>query len=242
VKRILKALGLSKKILWLLERSGKTVAKKLIYVGTSQVSWKNTRAYAYGTSGVRINLKGRDQFGIVEPGAEYESLRDEIARGLMDIEDEGGNKIMKAVYRVEDLYGQSGISEAPDLFFDFRDDRFYSTHDSVTDTSSFLEKGPEWRQGDHRIDGIFAISGRGVAPGLVLEADIEDILPTILFIEDLPLSDKFDGTIIKDAFTEEFIRERKTQDKQFFERGQVESVDTDEGDEVIDRLKGLGYI
>jgi predicted AlkP superfamily phosphohydrolase/phosphomutase len=242
VKRVLKALGLSKRILRLLERSDRTVAKKLIYVGTSQVSWKKTRAYAYGTSGIRINLKGRDQYGIVEPGAEYENLRQEIAQKLMDIEDGSGHKVMKAVYRVEDLYGTPNIPEAPDLFFDFRDDRFYSTHDSVTDTPVFLDKGYEWRQGDHRIDGIFALSGRGVAPGRILKANIEDILPTILYVEDLPLSDQFDGSIITDAFTDEFRAERKTQDKRIFERGEVESSDSDKGDEVIDRLKGLGYI
>jgi predicted AlkP superfamily phosphohydrolase/phosphomutase len=242
VKRILKALGLSKRILWLLEKSDKTVAKKLIYVGTSQVSWRKTRAYAYGTSGIRINLKGRDQYGTVEPGEEYEKLREEIARGLMDLKDENGNKIVKVVYRVEDLYGVSNIPEAPDLFFDFHDDHFYSTHDTITDMPSFLDKGYTWRQGDHRIDGVFALSGRGVAPGRVLTANIEDILPTILFIEDLPLSDQFDGRVMTDAFTDEFLAQRKSQAKRHFQRGDVESSDTDKGDEVIDRLKGLGYI
>jgi predicted AlkP superfamily phosphohydrolase/phosphomutase len=225
-----------------LEKSDKMVAKKLIYVGTSQVSWRRTKAYAYGTSGVRINLKGRDQYGIVEPGREYERLREEIARRLMDLKNEKGEKIMKAVYRVEDLYGVSDIPEAPDLFFDFRDDRFYSTHDTITQTPSFLDRGYAWRQGDHRIDGIFALAGRGVSPGRILTADIEDILPTILFIEDLPLSDDFDGRIIKDAFTDEFLARRISRDKAHFQRGEVESSDSDEGDEVIDRLKGLGYI
>ena len=242
VKRILKALGLSKRVLRVLEKSDKVVAKKLIYVGTSQVSWRKTRAYAYGTSGIRINLKGRDQYGIVEPGEEYERLREEITGRLMDLENEKGEKIMKAVYRVEDLYGVSDIPEAPDLFFDFRDDRFYSTHDTITQTPAFLDKGYAWRQGDHRIDGIFTLAGRGVSPGRILTADIEDILPTILFIQDLPLSDDFDGRIIRDAFTDEFLARRASRDKTHFQRGEVESSDSDEGDEVIDRLKGLGYI
>jgi predicted AlkP superfamily phosphohydrolase/phosphomutase len=149
---------------------------------------------------------------------------------------------MKAVYRVEDLYGVSNIQEAPDLFFDFRDENFHSTFDSITDSPVFLDKGHKWRQGDHRIDGVVALAGRGVAPGRILTANIEDILPTILFIQDLPLSDQFDGKIIRGAFTDEFIAERKPQDQRFFERGNVTSCDTDEGDEVIDRLKGLGYI
>jgi hypothetical protein len=63
-----------------------------------------------------------------------------------------------------------------------------------------------------------------------------------MFIENLPLSDNFDGKIIREAFTEEFISQRKPPDKRFFKRTEVESSDAVDGDEVIDRLKGLGYI
>jgi hypothetical protein len=87
-----------------------------------------------------------------------------------------------------------------------------------------------------------ALAGSGIAPGRIITADIEDLLPTIMFIEDLPLSDDFDGKIIRGAFTEDFITKRKAPDKRFFERTEVESSDADEGAEVIDRLKGLGYI
>ena len=105
-----------------------------------------------------------------------------------------------------------------------------------------MDGGYTWRQGDHRRDGVVALAGRGIAPGRTITADIEDLLPTIMFVEDLPLSDNFDGKIIREAFTDDFIAQRKAQDKRFFERTEVESSDTDEGDEVIDRLKGLGYI
>jgi hypothetical protein len=86
------------------------------------------------------------------------------------------------------------------------------------------------------------LAGDGIARGKTITADIEDILPTILFVQDLPLSDNFDGKIIKEAFTEEFISKRKPQDRRFFERGEVEASEEDQGEEVIDRLKGLGYI
>lgn len=242
VKRILKALRLSKLLLRFLERSGKTVAKKLIYVGTSNVSWKNTRAYVYSTAGIRINVRGRDQFGIVEPGEEFRALREEIRQKLLEMTDENGTKIMKGVYTPEELYGETCPDESPDLFFEFKDDEFYTTYYAITESSMFLDKGYEWRQGDHRRDGVVLLAGKGIREGKRITADIEDILPTILFVQDLPLSENFDGKIMKDAFTEEFIKERKSQDKRFFERGEVEASGTDKGDEVIDRLKGLGYI
>ena len=93
--------------------------------------WRKTRAYVYSTSGIRINLKGRDQFGIVRPGREYEELLEEITRKLMDMTDEEGHKVMKAVYRVDELYGASDLQEAPDLLFEFRDDRFHTTYYAI---------------------------------------------------------------------------------------------------------------
>ncbi|MGD8627998.1 MAG: alkaline phosphatase family protein [bacterium] len=242
IKRILKTLRLSKLLLRFLERSGKTVAKKLIYVGTSNVSWKKTRAYVYSTAGIRINVKGRDQFGIVEPGEEFEALREEIRRKMLAMTDESGQRIMKGVYTAEELYGSACPDESPDLFFEFKDDHFYTTYYAITASSVFLDKGYSWRQGDHRQDGVVLLAGDGIVRGKTIVADIEDILPTILFIQDLPLSENFDGKIMKDAFTDEFVRKRKPQDRRFFERGEVEASEEDQGEEVIDRLKGLGYI
>ncbi len=242
IKRILKTLRLSKLLLRFLERSGKTVAKKLIYVGTSNVSWKKTRAYVYSTAGIRINVKGRDQFGIVEPGKEFEALMEEIRQKMLAITDESGNKIMKGVYTAEELYGNACPDESPDLFFEFKDDHFYTTYYAITASSVFLDKGYSWRQGDHRQDGVVLLAGDGIVRGKTITADIEDILPTILFVQDLPLSPNFDGKIMKDAFTDDFIQKRKPQDRRFFERGEVEASDEDQGEEVIDRLKGLGYI
>jgi predicted AlkP superfamily phosphohydrolase/phosphomutase len=242
VKRILKTLRLSKLVLRFLERSEKDVAKKLIYIGTSNVYWKKTRAYVYSTNGVRINVKGRDQFGIVEPGEEFERLRDEIRQGLLAITDEDGNRVLAGVYTAEKLYGVAHLEEAPDLFFDFADDHFHTTYYAVTESSVYLDKGHPWRQGDHRRDGIVLLAGKGVAGGKTITADIEDVLPTVLFIQDLPLSDDFDGRIIRDAFTDEFVANRKHPGKRFFERHEVDAPGGDQGDEVIDRLKGLGYI
>jgi predicted AlkP superfamily phosphohydrolase/phosphomutase len=242
VKRALKTFGLSKRLLRFLERSQKTVAKKLIYIGTSNVYWKKTRAYVYSTNGIRINLKGRDQYGIVEPGKEFEDLREELKRKLLDLRDDTGERVMKGVYTTEDLYGVSDLEEAPDLFFEFDDSHFFTTYYNITESSVYLDKGYAWRKGDHRRDGVVLLAGEGVKPGMRITADIEDILPTILFVEDLPLGENFDGRIMTNAFTEDFVSLRKPPDRRFFERGEVEASDTDKGDEVIDRLKGLGYI
>jgi predicted AlkP superfamily phosphohydrolase/phosphomutase len=242
IKSILKKMGLSKKLLKVLERSDKSLAKKLIYIGTSKVDWKHTRAYAYVTNGIRINVRGRDQFGTVNPGPELEAFRKDLRDRLMALEDEAGNRIMKDVHFIEDLYGVPELEEAPDLFFEFADDHFHTAYYTVTKAPRFIDKGYAWRQGDHRRDGIFLIAGDGVIPGKKITADIEDILPTIFFVQDLPQSEQFDGRILKEAFTPEYASTRKPPPACSYEAGCMEAPDEEDGEEVMDRLKGLGYI
>jgi predicted AlkP superfamily phosphohydrolase/phosphomutase len=242
VKSVLKRLGLSKKLLGVLEKSEKSIAKKLIYIGTSQVDWKQTRAYAYTTNGIRMNVRGRDQFGIVEPGPELESLKREISDGLMDVRDGAGRKVMKKVYFIEDLYGVSDLEEAPDILFVFDDDHFHTAYYTITDAPHFIDKGFAWRQGDHRRDGILLLAGEGIIPGGRINADIEDVMPTVFFLQDLPQAAEFDGRILREALTPEFISSRKPPSRRSYEPGAVEGPEGEDGEEVMDRLKGLGYI
>lgn len=242
LKGILKKMGLSKKLLRVLERSGKPLAKKLIYIGTSKVDWKRTRAYAYVTNGIRVNVRGRDQFGTVEPGPELEALKRELHDRLMNLTDENGERIMKSVYFTEDLYGDEEREEAPDLFFEFDEDHFYTAYYTITQAPHFMDAGFDWRQGDHRRDGVILVAGDGVIPGKKITADIEDVLPTVFFMQDLPQSDRFDGRILKEIFTPEYASARKPPPALSYKAGCMEPPEEEDGEEVMDRLKGLGYI
>ncbi len=242
IKAILRRLGLSGKIRKALEGSKGSGAKELIYKTASNILWGKTRAYVYSTSGIRINLKGRDQYGIVEPGEEYENLRAELRSKLLALTDGNGKTVMKEVYYVEDLYKVRDTEEEPDLIFEFKDDSFYATYYSVTDAPHYLDKGYSWKQGDHRREGILALAGIGVKAGTRMEASIEDILPTIMFIQDLPQSVMFDGKALVNAFASEFISQRRQPPPRQFSREPLEVHEDEKEDEVIDRLKGLGYI
>lgn len=242
IKSILKKLGLSKKLLRVLERSDKSLAKKLIYIGTSKVDWKHTKAYAYVTNGIRINVRGRDQFGTVNPGEELEAFKRDLKRKLMDLRNDKGDRIMKDVHFIEDLYGVPELEEAPDLFFEFTDEHFHTAYYTVTKAPRHIDKGYTWRQGDHRRDGMFLIAGEGVVPGKRIKADIEDILPTIFFVQDLPPSDEFDGKVLREVFTPDYAASRKPPPGRSYEAGSMEAPEEEDGEEVMDRLKGLGYI
>ena len=55
------------------------------------MDWSHTRAYGLGLNGLYLNLKGREQHGIVEPGAQADALLKEIKHMLLEVRDpEGG--------------------------------------------------------------------------------------------------------------------------------------------------------
>jgi predicted AlkP superfamily phosphohydrolase/phosphomutase len=80
------------------------------------VDWSRTRAYAMGIGQIYFNLRGRESQGIVSPGAEATALADEIAAKLLTLTDpEDGTKIIRAVYKRDDIYSGPYLSNAAEL-------------------------------------------------------------------------------------------------------------------------------
>ena len=51
-----------------------------------------------------INVRGRESQGIVEPGADYERVRDEVIERALDLRGPAGERIVAAVHRREELF------------------------------------------------------------------------------------------------------------------------------------------
>ncbi len=81
------------------------------------VDWSKTRAYAMGLGEVYINLKGREAHGIVNPGAEYDALKNELKQRLVQFTDpETGDRVVRRVVAREDVYRKFDPNLIPDLF------------------------------------------------------------------------------------------------------------------------------
>jgi predicted AlkP superfamily phosphohydrolase/phosphomutase len=104
--------------------------------------------------------------------------------------------------------------------------------------------GWEW----HRRQGIYALWGKDVRAGVHLpEANVFDILPTILFAEGLPQAEDMRGKPIVRAFDEEVAERRQpgpvaTYQTADWEVATREFVKTPEGEAELDLLRSLGYI
>jgi predicted AlkP superfamily phosphohydrolase/phosphomutase len=83
-------------------------AKNLEGVGT------DTAAFALDPSRLYLNVRGKYPRGGVEPGAEYEHLRDALAERLLGMRFEG-ESVVRAVLRKEEVYHGPWLERAPDL-------------------------------------------------------------------------------------------------------------------------------
>ncbi len=84
------------------------------------VDWSSTTAYGLGINGLYLNLKGRERDGIVEPGAQEDALKDELATRLMAVQDVDGQSVIRGVYRSDKVYTGNATELAPDLIIGYR--------------------------------------------------------------------------------------------------------------------------
>ena len=81
------------------------------------VDWSTTQAFAHPADNqgyVRLNLRGRERDGIVDP-AEADELMERIAAGLRTFRDPDGEEAVAGVDRVADRYSGERGAQLPDL-------------------------------------------------------------------------------------------------------------------------------
>ena len=218
----------------------------------SDIDWSNTKAYSFGDFGeIYVNLRGREPEGIVEPGTEYESIRNFIARELYNIENpETGERIIQKVFMKEDLYSGEFVSEAADLVFlsGYAKCRFQVPPETGEKTRVGSEKVSALRvsgeqSGTHRINGFFAMSGK-FKEGLHINASIVDIAPTILYLMDLPVPLDMNGKILDAAIDPSYMKSHPIRYEEAHppEEHLEHELSEDEMADLKNRLRSLGYI
>jgi predicted AlkP superfamily phosphohydrolase/phosphomutase len=163
------------------------------------VDWSRTRAFAIGLTGIFVNLKGKFEQGIVEPGAEADALRDEIADRLGKLVDPAtGQQAIKRVYQAGKVYRGPYKDQAPDLIVGYARGYRVSWEAAVGRTSRdvFHDNKKAW-SGDHCVDP-------SVVPGVLfcnraIETEnprLLDIAPTVLDLFGIPKPDYMDGRVL----------------------------------------------
>lgn len=166
------------------------------------VDWSKTRAYAMGLGEVYVNLKGREAQGIVEPGAEYDALKQELKTKLVAMVDpETGEHPVRRVVAREEAYRKFDPNMIPDLFVMNNDGYRVSWQTSLGGVPKkvFEDNKAVW-SGDHCsvdpeiVKGIFFTNRKLTTARAPY---IADIYPTVLGALGVKAPYEIDGVELK---------------------------------------------
>jgi predicted AlkP superfamily phosphohydrolase/phosphomutase len=220
---------------------------KLVFLSFLDVDWSRSKAYSFGRhlGSIYLNVKGREPEGIVDPGQEYEEVREEIIRLAREFADpRTGEPLIGEILRKEDIYHGPYLDRAPDLILRPRDER--NIFFGLADFGSSTTVDTVYRySGMHRDSGLLIMKGKGIGKGATIEsAGIEDLAPTILYAMGSPIPRDMDGRPLTDLFSEEFRAQvpvrhaEEDSSRELRETGYSEEAE----EEIKERLKGLGYL
>ncbi len=169
---------------------------------TGIVDWPRTQVYSLGSGGnLCINLKGREPQGIVEPGVDFERLRERVHELLLGLRDPAtGTPVVRQVHNKEDLYRGEHMADAPDLIIEWADYSYWGRGSyqppstPVFQEVSHFEMSAQPLSGTHRLEGFYILQSAATRPGVRgPDARLVDIAPTCLALLELPLPEYLDG-------------------------------------------------
>lgn len=216
-----------------------------IFFSTKDVDWSQTRAYGrVGWGGININLAGRDSMGSVMK-EDYESLREEIVKKLKNLVDpDTGKRVEGKVHIREETFHGKHQNLAPDLIFLPMDNGYIAGNVMGFTSNQPFTENRVW-PGGHLMNGILMAKGKQIIKGKKIKgAGIMDLAPSILHLMGLKVPKNMDGKVLTDLFTRDFLEKHEIQYQKEAspdEKIKKKNIKAD-SDEVIHRLKGLGYL
>jgi predicted AlkP superfamily phosphohydrolase/phosphomutase len=167
--------------------------------------WPRTRAYCEDVTRenqpwIRLNLRGREPFGTVDPGREYDGLCAEISEelGLLRTHP-GGVEAVRAVVKARDAYSSAHADQLPDLIVEWNDRAEMS---AVTHPRLGVIPGdvPTLRATTHSGWAFIAACGPSIEAGARLhEPCTLDLAPTILHLLEVAAPKECSGRLLTEA-------------------------------------------
>jgi len=219
----------------------------------ANIDWSRTRAYSDSLfANIRINVRGREQAGIVEPGDEYARLLVRLQEEANDLRDSvTGEPIVDCVLPREATYHGPHSGKAPDLLLRWREDIVIHGIDvphakaPVPASPPIPGEDPRVISGDHHLQGVFLGRGPELKVGSRIEgARLMDLAPTVLHLMNQPVPEEMDGQVLTAALTDDSLHRRPpvraaaTAER----RPSSQGYSSQEEEEIHRRLRDLGYV
>jgi len=227
----------------------RTIAR--ISNSTDSIAWDKTRAFAirlnFPTMAVQLNVKGREPSGVVQPGDEYERLRNELIEKLKLIRDPAsGRTIVQEIYRREEVFSGPNMHRMPDIVMVLDTAVVGRTEPSASAWGDVPETQFREISGDHDLNGIFVAAGPDIqARGFLDQAHLLDVAPTLVASLAQPVPGNMDGRVLHDIFDEDFLRSSPPvyeNARELVAKGGEDVYSAEEEAAVRERLESLGYL
>ncbi len=161
----------------------------------------------------------------------------------MQIKDpETGKQVIKSVYKGSEIYSDCCNEGKPDIIAVMNEGylAYIGSEKRIITENTFRNRKIT---ADHHRNGFFAAYGKSITRKRS-DADIYDIMPTILYLMGLPIPEDVDGRVLTEIINHEFVEKNEIR----FE-GAEESMysgkstlNKEEKKEVEKHLKNLGYL
>ncbi len=161
--------------------------------GIQDIDAEKTSAYSLDPGRIYINLNGREPLGTVNPGTEYQALRDKLVNEIATLKDpETGEEMLDGVKTKDDLFSGPSFDIAPDIIMVPK--RGYDLKGSVN-RKTLTDKGPI--VGMHTLDdAMLYIRGEEIRRS---DIGITDVMPTILHLMGSEIPPDLDGRTVLEA-------------------------------------------
>jgi predicted AlkP superfamily phosphohydrolase/phosphomutase len=218
---------------------------------TDAIDWTTTQAFAihlnFPTMGIQLNVRGRETNGAVEPGPQFEQVRNDLITKLKTIVDPStGQTVVKEIYRREELFSGPYLSRIPDILLLLDTDVLARTEYSSNIWGETSESDLHELSGDHDLYGIFVASGPDVAANVfVNEANLLDVAPTMLASLGESVPANMDGQVLEDVFQQSFLHAHPPsydKEREVVARNGEKVYSAEEEAAVRERLESLGYL
>ncbi len=168
------------------------------------VDWANTRVFfsSIPCQGFYINERtGENPRGTVDR-EDVENIMNLLKKRLLELQHpRTGELLTDQVWFREELFQGNETRFAPHVLFCMRN--YAVLGRQHLGASGFFTDASSHPVGFHRPDGILMMAGPAVAPG-TLNADMADIMPTVLCSMSLPIPENLDGSPLYENFQPEF--------------------------------------
>jgi predicted AlkP superfamily phosphohydrolase/phosphomutase len=164
-----------------------------------------------GSAWIRINVRGREAQGIVEPGREYDEVCGELTAELLRCRDAAtGEPAIMQVARREEIVRGPRAETLPDLWIRFNRDVVVRTLTHPT-AGTIEDSGDGWRATEHNSRGWLTLRGPGVRamPDLA-DGRAEDMAPTLMHLLGAAVPDDMEGRVLEEMLGDDLGPVRTT--------------------------------